>query len=87
MRQIKLAPHLTQLELQNKLFSQKDIRLFKQWQIINAVAQNKGKSSEELSQVLGLTKLVLLRTVRQYNKYGEGFQTKLKWGGRRNRPA
>jgi transposase len=83
MRQIKLAPHLTQLELQNKLFSQKDICLFKQWQIINAVAQNKGKSSEELSQVLGLTKLVLLRTVRQYNKYGEGFQTKLKWGGRR----
>ena len=83
MRQIKLNLHLTQAELQSKLLSQKDIRSFKHWQIINAVAQNKGKPSEELAQILGISKHILLRTVRQYNKYGEGFQTKLKWGGRR----
>jgi len=87
MRQIKLNPHLTQAELQSKLLFQKDIRSFKHWQIINAVAQNKGKQSEELAQVLGISKHILLRTVRQYNKYGKEFQTKLKWGGRRNKTS
>ena len=83
MRQIKLNPHLTQEKLMNKLLIQKDIRSFKQWQIINAVAQNKGKSSEELAQVLGISKHILLRTVRQYNQHGKEFQSKLQWGGRR----
>src|ERR1039458_2370876 len=84
MRQIKLNPHLRQSEIQENLLSQKDIRFFKQWQIINSVAQNINKTSEEIAQVLGISKHILLRTVRNYNKHGKEFQIKLKWGGRRN---
>lgn len=84
MLQLKLKPHLTKAQIQKRLSEQSEIRSFKQWQILFAVASNEGKKSEEMARVLGITKEILQRTVKHYNEYGADFQTKIKWGGRRN---
>jgi len=84
MLQLKLKPHLTKAQFQKKLSEQSEIRSFKQWQILLAVASNEGKKSEDMAKVLGISKEILQRTVKQYNEYGIDFQQKIKWGGRRN---
>lgn len=83
MLQLKLKDHLTKAEIKKRLASQMNVRSFKQWQILYAVACNEGKKSEDIAVVLGITKEILQRTVKQYNKYGSDFQQKIKWGGRR----
>jgi len=80
---IKLKEHLTKADIKEILLYQTDVRSFKQWQIINSVACNVGKKSEDIAVILGITKEVLQRTVKQYNKYGADFQQKVPWGGRR----
>lgn len=84
MLQLKLKPHLTKSEIQRKLNQQTEIRSYKQWQILFAVASNEGKKSEDMAKVLGISKEILQRTVKQYNAHGIDFQQKIRWGGRRN---
>lgn len=83
MATLKLNPYLSIKELQKKLDNEKDLRFFKQWQILNAVAMNPGMSSETISLVLSSTLTIVRRTVQLYNTYGADFMNQLRWGGRR----
>jgi len=87
MLQIKLKPHLSLEEIRSELDSKTDIKSFKKWQIILAVANNPGKKSEDLAIVLGVSKEIIQRTIKQYNEHGVDFENKIKWGGRRDTVA
>lgn len=84
MLQLKLRNHLSKEELKQRLSDQVNVRSFKQWQILYAVACNEGRKSADIAVVLGISKEILQRTVKQYNEHGPDFQQKIKWGGRRN---
>ena len=83
MLQLKVKPHLSLPVLKKKLKSQQDVRLFLYWQIVYSVAANPGKKAEEYSSILGINKEKVYRIVQLYNKQGEGFDSDLEWGGRR----
>lgn len=83
MATLKLTPHLSLKELQKKLDAEKDLRFFKQWQILNAVVKNPGMSAESISLVLSSTLTIVRRTVQLYNNHGADFMNQLQWGGRR----
>lgn len=83
MPTLKLKPHLTVKKLHEKLIKEKDLRFFKQWQILNAVAKNPGMSAESISLVLSSTLTIVRRTVQNYNTNGSEFMNQLQWGGRR----
>ena len=80
---LKLKPHLSQEELQEKLKSEKDIRFYKLWQILNAVANTPGIKAEYIAVVLSSSATIVRRTVQIYNKHGADFPNLKLWGGRR----
>jgi len=83
MPALKLKDHLSLSELKSKLFTQTDIRIFKQWQILNAVANSPGTKADVIACLLGTTPTIVRRYVRLYNKYGSEYLSHLQWGGRR----
>lgn len=83
MATLKLNPYLSNKELQEKLDNEKDLRFFKQWQILNAVAKSPGMSAKTISLILSSTLTIVRRTVQLYNIHGADFMNKLQWGGRR----
>ncbi|KAA6308080.1 hypothetical protein EZS27_040244 [termite gut metagenome] len=56
MKYFKVFPHMNPEELLSVLHSQKEIRAFKDWQIIYSVAVHAGKTASELSVLLGVSK-------------------------------
>jgi transposase len=78
-----LKNHLALSELKQKLVTQTDIRIFKQWQILNAVAGNPGTKAAVIASLLGTTPTIVRRYVRLYNKHGSEYLSHLQWGGRR----
>ncbi|KAA6319324.1 hypothetical protein EZS27_030764, partial [termite gut metagenome] len=51
MKQLKTVPHLSDKELFEYMSAQKDLRAFRDWQIITAVQTNAGKKAEEIASV------------------------------------
>ncbi|KAA6325322.1 hypothetical protein EZS27_025451 [termite gut metagenome] len=70
-------------ELLGVLHSQKEIRAFKDWQIIYCVAVHAGKTAAELSVLLGVSKSRIYRILQSYNKQGIEWRVSKQWGGRR----
>ncbi|KAA6310818.1 hypothetical protein EZS27_037947 [termite gut metagenome] len=83
MKHFKVSPHLNTEELLSVLNSQKEIRSFKDWQIIYCVAVNVGKTASELSVLLGVSKSRIYRIIQSYNKKGKAWPVSKHWGGRR----
>jgi len=83
MAKLKLNPHLSIGELQEKLKSEKDIRFYKHWLILHAVANNPGMKAENIAVVLSVSAITVRRTVQAYNKHGADFPKLKLWGGRR----
>jgi transposase len=83
MKILQTEPHLTDKELKEKMDAQKDIRTFKDWQIIYCVQINYGKKAEEIASMLGITATKVYKKVQTYNKYGVDWLKDKKWGGRR----
>jgi transposase len=83
MRILKTKPHLSDNELLSLLNAQKEIRAYKDWQIIYSVQINSGKKAEEIAQILGVLKSKVYFVVQCYNKYGLNWRTYDNWGGRR----
>lgn len=83
MPSLKLRDHLSLADLKNKLSTSTDLRNFKQWQILNAVAHNPGQKAEYIASILGSTPNIVRRYVRLYNKFGADYLSHLHWGGRR----
>lgn len=80
---LKLKEHLSLTELQHQLLTTKDVRKFKQWQVLNAVARNPGCKADLIASLLGTTSTIVRRYVRMYNKHGSNYLSNLQWGGRR----
>lgn len=83
MSVIKLKGHISIQELRKNMDAEIDIRFFKQWQILNAVANNPGIKAISLAEILGVGTGVIYRTVEVYNNKGVEFNNALHWGGRR----
>ena len=83
MPTLKLKDHLSLAELNKKLTTATDLRIFKQWQILNAVANNPGVNADIIASLLGSTPNIVRRYVRLYNKFGSDYLSHLQWGGRR----
>lgn len=83
MPPLKLKNHLSLSELKQRLLAETDIRIFKQWQILNAVSNNPGTKADVIASLLGTTPTIVGRYVRLYNKHGPEYLSQLKWGGRR----
>ncbi|KAA6337623.1 hypothetical protein EZS27_014300 [termite gut metagenome] len=83
MKRFKVSPHLNTEELLSVLHSQKEIRAFKDRQIIYCVAVNVGKTAADLSVLLGVSKSKIYRIIQSYNTEGKEWRVSKQWGGRR----
>ncbi|KAA6333991.1 hypothetical protein EZS27_017653 [termite gut metagenome] len=70
-------------ELLQRLSKEKDLRAFRDWQIITAVQTHTGKKAEETASVLGVNISKVYHTIQQYNQLGPSWRTSRKRGGRR----
>ena len=78
MRTLQLKDHLTLSALKEKLATAKDLRIFKQWQILNAVANNPGSNVGFIAALLGLTAAIVRRDVRLYNQFDSDYLVNLQ---------
>ncbi|KAA6338548.1 hypothetical protein EZS27_013461 [termite gut metagenome] len=83
MKQLKTVPHLRDNELLQRLSKEKDLRAFRDWQIITAVQTHTGKKAEEIASVLGVSISKVYHPIQQYNQLGPSWRTNKKRGGRR----
>jgi transposase len=83
MKVLQTKPHLTNEELKKVMGSQKDVRAFRDWQIIYCVQTNFGKMAEEVAIMLGVSVSKVYRTIQFYNTNGVNWRENKKWGGRR----
>ena len=84
MRVLHLKSHLTSKELKQRLNNEKDVRLFRYWQLLYIIHTNPGKSDIDYGNMLAMGKDNVYRIVQLYNKQGKNFTDKLQWGGRRD---
>ena len=73
MKKLKIASHFSDEFLKKTMNSQTELRAFKGWQIIYFVKSNPNKTSEEIAQILGVSKSKIFRIVGLYNKYGKNW--------------
>ncbi|KAA6329885.1 hypothetical protein EZS27_021353 [termite gut metagenome] len=83
MKHFQVFPHMNTEELLSVLHSQKEIRAFKDWQIIYCVAVSAAKTAAELSVLSGVSKSRIYRIIQSYNKEGKTWRLSKQWGGRR----
>lgn len=80
---LQLKPHLTVEQLKERMQKAQTVTCFKRWQLLHAVATNRGMSAHAVGLLLGCSSHVVKRTVQHYNKQGAAFVEKANWGGRR----
>jgi transposase len=80
---LKLRDPISLAGLKKGMEAENNIRFFKHWQILNAVANNPGIKANTLAKILGVSTGIIYRTVELYNKWGSAFKNLLQWGGRR----
>jgi transposase len=83
MKYLKVFPHYSDTELKEILYSQKELRSFRDWQIIYSVQRNPGKLAAEIADILGVKRSKVLYVIQRYNKFGAHWRVYGKWGGRR----
>jgi len=87
MRVLKLSNLLTNEDIRHNLDIQKNIKDYKNWQIICALAFNPHKDAEEIASMLCIKRNLVYRVVAKYNKYGKDFNSIDKRGGFRKENA
>ena len=80
---MQTVSHYFDEELKTIMYSQKEIRAFRDWQIIYSVQTNPGKKAVEIAGILGVSKSKVLWVIQGYNKQGIAWRTYGLWGGRR----
>ena len=83
MKKLQTVSHYSDEELKAIMYSQTEIRAFRDWQIIYSVQTNSEKKAEEIAGILGVKKSKVLRVIQLYNKKGMAWRTYGQWGGRR----
>lgn len=82
---LQLKPHLTVEQLRERMQKERQVYCFQRWQILHAVATNKGMTAQAVALLLGSSAHAVRRTVQLYNRQGAAFLEKLSWGGRREK--
>ena len=82
---LQLKPQLTVEQLKERMQKERKVFCFKRWQILHAVATNRGISAQAVGLLLGCSPHVVKRTVQLYNKRGAAFVEQANWGGRREK--
>ncbi|MBD0367331.1 MAG: winged helix-turn-helix domain-containing protein [Flavisolibacter sp.] len=82
---LQVKPHLTVEQLKERMQKERRVYWFKRWQMLHAVATNKGITAQEVALLLGSSIGVVRRTVQLYNREGAAFVEKLRRGGRREK--
>ena len=70
MQTLQLKDHLTLLALKEKLANSKDLKIIKQWQILNTVANNPELNADFIAALFGLAATIVERYVQLYNRFG-----------------
>ena len=83
MRTLHLKSHYSSKQLKENLNKEKDVRLFRYWQLLYIISTNPGKKDAEYAQMVAMGKDNAYRIVQLYNKKGKNFTEYLQWGGRR----
>ena len=83
MAVLRLAAHLSAEQLKEHLRKEKQVRFFKYWQILYAVATQPGIKAKAIAALLSTSIGTVRRIVQLYNKQGADFTKLLQWGGRR----
>jgi len=83
MKLLKTQPYMKDSELKSYMESQKEVRAFRDWQIIYSVQTNQGFLATKISIMLGVEKSKIYRVIQLYNKHGKNWRIYGKWGGRR----
>ncbi len=83
MKVLQTKPHLSDKELRKMLNCQKDVRSFRDWQVIYCVQTNYGKKAIEIADMLGVTVSKIYRVIQFYNRQGKTWRENKEWGGRR----
>ena len=83
MSVLRLTAHLSNEQIKEQLHCQKEVRYYKYWQLLHAVAITAGIKAPDLALLLGLSTGTVYRIVQLYNKQGPDFTQLLQWGGRR----
>lgn len=82
---LQLKPHLTVEQLKERMQKERKVFCFKRWQILHAIAVNRGITAQTASLLFGCSPDVIKRTVQRYNKRGAAFVEEINWGGRRSK--
>ena len=83
MRTLHLKSHFSSKQLKENLNKEKDVRLFRYWQLLYIISTTPGKKDAEYAQMVAMGKDNVYRIVQLYNKKGKTFANHLQWGGRR----
>jgi transposase len=83
MRILQVTAYLTDHELKEIMNKQKDVLIFRDYQIIYSVQTNFGKKAEEIAKSLGISTNKVYKTVEKYNKNGLSWKENITRGGRR----
>jgi hypothetical protein len=83
MRTIKLKAHFTKEEILQNIENEKNIRFFKELQIINCILNHPNETAETIASFLSCNKRAVYEAVKKYNHLGRVWQTVSQWGGRR----
>ncbi|MDQ3844436.1 MAG: helix-turn-helix domain-containing protein [Bacteroidota bacterium] len=80
---LQLKPHLTVAQVRERMQKEQQVYCFQRWQMLHAVATNKGMTAQAVALLLGSSAHAVRRTVQLYNKQGADFLEKLSWGPKR----
>jgi transposase len=73
MKKFKIESHFSDKCLKRIMNTQTDVRAFKGWQVIYSVKTNPLRTSKEVALLLGLSRNMVFRIVRLYNKHGKNW--------------
>lgn len=78
MRTIQLQVHFSSKQLKEKLHKEKDVRLFRYWQLLYTISINPGKKDSDYTEMVAMCKDNVYRIVQLYNKKGKHFTDHLQ---------
>ena len=70
---LQVKPHLTVEQLKERMHKERQVHRFKRWQILHAVATNKGITAQGVALSLGSSAHQVRRTIQLYNTEGAEF--------------
>jgi transposase len=83
MGSLSIEPHLTVVQIRERMYSCSNGHHASYWQIVLTLSSSPGRKAKAYASLLGCSERKLYRIRALYNKEGADFTNKLLWGGRR----